>query len=146
VQRKITFLHTTHINLRSISLHLSRISSCAYLQDRLATPQLHVYTANMADTQPAAEAPATNPAEATASNESAQAVANPGTAENAKPSDKESANGTAEAGKEAEESTKEKDDRSNGRPFDNRRGGRGGRGGGRFGGNKQFRKCVDLMT
>jgi lupus La protein len=97
----------------------------------------------MADTQPAAEAPATNLAEVTQSNESAQAVAEPDTAESAKPSDKEGTNGTAEPGKEAEASTRENNDRSNGRPFDNKRGGRGGRGGGRFGGNKQFRKCVD---
>ncbi|KAL5377185.1 hypothetical protein DPSP01_009997 [Paraphaeosphaeria sporulosa] len=97
----------------------------------------------MADTQPAAEAPATNPAEVSKSNESTETVAKPETTASAESGDKEGANGTAEASKEAESSTKEKDDRSNGRQFDNRRGGRGGRGGGKFGGNKPFRKRND---
>lgn len=96
----------------------------------------------MADTQPAAEAPATNPAEATKSNGSteAQAVTKPDATESAESGDKEGTNGTAEAAKGEESSSKEKDGRSDGRQFDNRRGGRGGRGGG----NKSFRKYVDL--
>ncbi|KAJ4353632.1 uncharacterized protein N0V89_005362 [Didymosphaeria variabile] len=98
----------------------------------------------MADNQPAAEASATNPAEVevTKSNESAevQAVAKPdATAESVDSGEKKGTNGNAEAGNENESSTKEKDDRSNGRKFDNRR----GRGRGGFGANRHFRQRND---
>lgn len=87
--------------------------------------------ATMADTQPATEALATNPAEA-------QAVAKPdATVESSEPGETEGTNGTAEPSKDEESS---KNDRSNGRKFDNRRGGRGGN---FHGSNKRF-KYVDI--